>query len=195
MTSKPHASDFFRRVPGRAALALALTGGLAGCSMFAPKEAPLPCPTVKIERDTAHSTQFRGAGEDITDTVLETEIIGYTGECAVDRKTNVVDMSLSVAFLVKLGPAAVVGKDGERRESFRYFIALPDYFPRPAGKQTFTAEIAFPPNVNQLRYRDGEVHLRLPLAKSMSSGDARVYIGMQLDDRQLQFNRKNRPTY
>ncbi len=180
----------------RAALVLAAAAGLSGCSMFADKSPPPPCPTVKIERDTSHATRFRGAGEDIVDTVLETEVIGYTGECSVDKKTNVVDMSLSVSFLLKLGPASQpVNKDGEHRETFAYFVALPDYFPHPAGKQSFTAEVTFPPNVNQLRYRDGEVHLRLPLGKSMSSGDARVYVGMQLDERQLQFNRKNRPTY
>jgi hypothetical protein len=177
-------------------LALAVAGGLSGCSLFKDKEPPPPCPSVKIERDTSHATKFRDTGEDITDTLLETEIVGYTGECSVDKKTNVVEMTLMVSFLAKLGPASQpINKDGEHRESFKYFIALPDFFPHPAGKQVFTTEITFPTNVNQLRYRDGEVSLRLPLAKTMSSGAARIYIGMQLDERQLEFNRKNRPTY
>jgi hypothetical protein len=185
-----------RQVLVRSAAVLAVVGGLSGCSMFASKEAPPPCPTIKIDRDTARLTQFRGEGQDITDTVMETEIIGYTGECSVDKKTNVVDMTLSIAFLANLGPAAVAAnKDGERRQSFSYFVALPDFFPHPSGKQVFSAELVFPPNVNQLRYRDAEVRLRIPLAKSISSGDARVYLGMQLTDPQLQFNRKNRPTF
>lgn len=168
---------------------------LGGCSMFADKSAPPPCPTVKIDRDTAKVTQFRG-GSDITDIVMETEILGYTGECKVDKKTNAVDMSLSVAFRASLGPAAGTGnKDGERRQSFQYFVALPDFFPHPAGKQVFTAEVPFPPNVNQVRYRDAEVTLHIPLGKTMSSGDARVYIGMQLNDEQLRYNRKNQLQY
>ncbi|WP_337997132.1 hypothetical protein [Oleispirillum naphthae] len=175
--------------------AMAAAFALGGCSMFKDKAPPPPCPTIKIDRDTAKVTQFRG-GSDITDIVMETEILGYTGECKVDKKTNTVDMALSVIFQANLGPAAGPGdKDGERRRSFAYFVALPDFFPHPAGKQTFSAEVPFPPNVNQVRYRDAEVTLHIPLGKSMSSGDARVYIGMQLTDEQLQYNRKNQPQY
>ncbi len=189
-------SASLRHVAVRGALALALTGGSAGCSVFEPKEPPPPCPTIRIDRDTARLTQFCGEGEDITDTVMETEIIGYTGECSVDKKTGVVEMVLTIGFSAKLGPAAVAAnKDGERRQSFSYFVALPDFFPHPLGKQVFSAELTFPPNVNQMRYRDAEVLLRIPLSKSMTSDEARVYLGMQLTDRQLQFNRKNRPQF
>ncbi|MGE4529271.1 MAG: hypothetical protein AB7D00_12965, partial [Rhodospirillaceae bacterium] len=133
-------------------VALVTAFALGGCSLFKDKEPPPPCPTVRIDRDTAQATQFRG-GSDITDLVMETEILGYTGECTVDKKTNSVEMTLSVAFQAKLGPAAGPGdKNGERRQSFQYFVALPDFFPHPAGKQVFTAEVPFPPNVNQVRY-------------------------------------------
>jgi hypothetical protein len=102
---------------------------------------------VKIERDTAIPPSS-GARAGHHDTVLETEIIGYTGECSVDRKTNVVDMSLSVAFLVKLGPPPPSARTANAANP-SLFHRPADYFPHPAGKQTFTAEIAFPPNVNQ----------------------------------------------
>ncbi|MBN2752185.1 MAG: hypothetical protein JXQ84_05700 [Rhodospirillaceae bacterium] len=176
----------------------AVVSGLAlgGCSVFEPKAPPPPCPTVKIDRDTAHVTQFRGTGEDITDTVMETEIIGYIGECVVDKDAHVVDMTLAVSFLAKLGPAAAAADEkGERHQAFTYFVALPDFFPHPAGKQVFSAKVSFPPNVNQMRYRDADVVLHIPLAKSVSSGDTRVYLGLQLTDDQLRFNRKNRPQY
>jgi len=185
---------FIRRF-ALSAVGLTAVLALGGCSIFESKEKPLPCPSVKIDRDTAQVTEFRG-GTDISDIVMETEIQGYAGECSVDRETNTVDMTLSVSFLAKLGPAATPGgKGGERTQSFQYFVALPDFFPHPAGKHVFTATVPFPPNVNQVRYRDADVTLHIPLAKTMSSGDARVYIGMQLTDEQLRYNRKNQPQF
>lgn len=180
----------------RGAAILALAAGVSACSVF-DKKAPPPCPTVKIDRETVKSTQFRaGNSEDITDVVMETEITGYTGECTMDEKHNAVDMSLIVSFKASLGPAAAAGdSEGIRRQGFKYFVALPDFFPHPKGKQVFSAEVAFPPNVNQVRYRDEEISLHIPLAKDQSSADARVYLGMQLTESQLQYNRKSQPQY
>jgi hypothetical protein len=59
----------------------------------------------------------------------------------------------------------------------------------------FQTEVSFPPNVNSVRYRDAEVTLTIPFSKSVSSGDLRVYIGMQLDPKQLEFNRKNQAQF
>jgi hypothetical protein len=177
-------------------VALLSAGVLSGCSVFEAKKAPLPCPQIKIDRDTVQVTKFRPGGTDLTDVALEAEIIGYAGECSVNRDTNEVDMRILVNFRAKLGPAAPLAGPGEPRSAkFDYFVALPDFYPHPEGKKVFTAEIGFPPNVNQLRFRDAEIDMTLPLAKDMSSGDAQVYLGMQLSRDELEYNRKNRPKY
>lgn len=186
---------FSTRAAARVGLALALAASLAGCGMFEKKSPPAPCPSIRIDRDTAKATQFVAGGSDITDTVLETEIIAYTGDCVVNVDAQVVKMSLNVVFQATLGPAAKPNADGSRTARFQYFVALPDFFPHPAGKKVLSAEVSFPPNVNQVRYRDGEVTLEIPFSKTVGSGDLRVYLGMQLDSRQLEFNRRNLPQY
>jgi len=181
-------------VRGTAAIVMTLV--VSGCSLFDPPAPKLDCPQIKIDRDTVQVTKFKPSGHDLTDAIVEAEIIGYTGECSVDPDTNEVDMKLMISFLAKLGPAAAPAVDGEpRKASFEYFVALPDYYPHPAGKHIFKTEIGFPPNVNQVRFRDADVNLKMPLSKDMNSGDARVYIGMQLTKEELEFNRKNRPDY
>ncbi len=177
-------------------VALLSAGILSGCSLFEAKKPPLPCPQIKIDRDTVQLTKFRPGGTDLTDVILEAEIIGYTGECSVNPKTNAVDMQVMVNFRTRLGPAAPLSGAGEPRTAkFDYFVALPDFYPHPEAKKIFTAEIGFPPNVNQLRFRDAMVNLSLPLTKEIGSGDARVYLGMQLTRDELEYNRKNRPKY
>ena len=183
------------RTVRRTLAALAALAALAGCSVFKDKEPPPACPGVSIDRDTARVTQFRhGLGRDITDIVMETDLMGYSGDCSVDKKKNQVLMHLSMSFKSHLGPAAAPGdEDGIRHGSFKYFIALPDFFPHPAGKQVFAVDVAFPPNVNELTYRDEQIDLLIPLTKGMTSKDVRVYLGMQLDGEQLKYNRKNPP--
>ncbi len=179
----------------RGAAALALLGALGGCGIFDKKEPPAPCPQIRIDRDTAQLTRFTGSGTDLTDTLVTAEVLGYTGTCKVKADAHEVEMALNVTFQATVGPATPAQPDGSRRQRFSYFVALPDFYPHPAGKQVFEAEVVFPPNVNQVRYRDGEVTLRIPLTKSVSSGDVRVYLGMQLDRDQLEFNRRQQPQY
>ena len=179
----------------RTGAALALAAALSGCSMFDKKEPPAPCPKILIDRDTAKATRFVGNGTDLTDMLVETEIQSYTGECVVDKDDQVVKMSLNVVFQATVGPAAKPLPDGTRNAKFAYFVALPDFFPHPAGKQVFQTEVSFPPNVNTVRYRDAEVTLTIPFSKTVGSGDLRVYVGMQLDPKQLEFNRKNQPQF
>lgn len=191
-----------RFTPGLAAKAVVRTGfalgiavAMAGCGIFKDKTPPPPCPKILIDRETAKATRFVGSGTDLTDTLLETEIQSYTGECVVDKDAQVVKMTLSVVFQATIGPAAKALPDGSRKANFAYFVALPDFFPHPAGKQVFQTEVSFPPNVNSVRYRDGEVTLTIPYSKTVGSGDLRVYVGMQLDPKQLEFNRKNQPQF
>ncbi|SBW12626.1 conserved hypothetical protein [uncultured Alphaproteobacteria bacterium] len=179
----------------RGAALLVALGGLAGCGIFDKKEPPAPCPQVRIDRDTAKITRFQGSGTDVTDTLIEAEITGYTGTCEVRPDDHEVLMTLNATFLATVGPATPAQPDGSRKQRFKYFVALPDFYPHPAGKQVFETEVTFPPNVNQVRYRDAEVALKIPLTKSVSSGDVRVYLGMQLDRDQLEFNRRNQPQY
>lgn len=177
----------------RSAAALVALSALSGCGVFDKKEPPAPCPQVRIDRDTAKVTRFQGSGTDVTDTLIEAEVLGYTGTCTVKADTHEILMTMNVTFQATVGPATPVQTDGSRKQQFRYFVALPDFYPHPAGKQVFDAEVVFPPNVNQMRYRDAEVTLKIPLTKSLSSGDVRIYLGMQLDRDQLEFNRRNQP--
>ena len=84
----------------RGAVALTMLGALAGCGAFEKKAPPPPCPQVLIDRDTAQATRFQGSGTDITDTLIETEVVGYTGSCEVHVDEHSVDMSLNVVFKV-----------------------------------------------------------------------------------------------
>lgn len=164
------------------ALGLAVLAG--GCSAFRGED-PRACPTVRIDAATADFTRYRpGGGKDVTDVVLTGEVAGYDGSCTYDDEGVTVDMVLS--FSLGLGPAAT-GREG----SFRYFVALPDYYPNPRAKSVFETAFVFPDSVNRVRYRDEEVSLRIPLAsETESAAEREIYVGFQLSPDEYRDNRR-----
>lgn len=95
-------------------------------------EPPPPCPTVRLDRDTTRMEVFVGEGRDITDMAYMIEIQGYGGTCAYEDDEVIVE--LIPQFTVERGPAA---PEGAASGMFAYFVAVPSYYPDPAGKQVF----------------------------------------------------------
>jgi hypothetical protein len=161
---------------------------LAGCSSANPfaKSVPKPCPRISMAAETAKLTQFKpGPGRDITDINMEAEIISFIGECAY--RSDRVDVTLQLVFAASRGPA-----NTSRQSDLSYFVAVPAFFPAPAAKEVLPVTIEFPQGQNQVRYRDGEVTMSIPLKEGELADKYEVYVGMQLTPEQLEYNRQYR---
>jgi len=169
-------------VAGIAAALLAISG-------CAKKHDTSPaCPDVRIDKDTASLTRFRdGGGQDLTDVVFRAELVDFAGDCGYDKKTGDMDIRMKVLFAVSKGPAAS-GETG----TFRYFVAIPAFYPSPDGKQVFPVEFRYPDgNVATMMVRDTDVRIALPL-KERNPADTPVYVGFQLDPHELVHNRSSK---
>lgn len=156
---------------------------LAGCSALSSKEPP-PCPPVYILGDTQHLTQYRaGSGRDLTDVEVEAEVIGFKGECHYDQTGAVID--LGVSFDVRRGPAAR-GRD----VPFRYFVAVPKFYPAESAKAVLTSSAHFPDGTESVRVDDEGVTLRIPVKTHEVIDQYEIYLGFQLTPEQLEMNRK-----
>lgn len=166
--------------------ALALAGAaalLGGCSGMGETTA-ISCPKVLILADAERFTQFAaGGGRDITDIVAEGEIAGFGGAC--EKTKTGVDVTLALGFTLERGAA---NADGVAR--FSYFVAVPAFYPEPAAKAVLPVAVAFPDNVAAIRHIDEEVTLSLPLAAGEGGAKYEIFVGFQLDDAQLRFNRQ-----
>ena len=150
-----------------------------------------PCPTVKFLKDADKITVFKtGSGRDITDIVYEAELTAFTGDCEYigdDSVYTSVVMTLRVEMDATRGPAA-----NARHARLNYFVAIPDFFPRPEGRKSFKREIAFPSNVNSIGFVDDAIEIKIPLSEIHSSAQTKVFIGFELSKDQLKFNRQRR---
>lgn len=173
---------------GRALTAGGVVALVAACSSIGPSEPPPACPTVRLDRDTAAATQFTGGGQDITDTAFRVELLGYGGDCEYDDED--VTVTLVPQFGIERGPAAPAGA---ARGSFEYFVAIPSFYPSPAGKQVFPLGFTFPdPVTPRIIIRDEPVTITIPRAPGESLADEEIFLGLQLSPAQLDFNRRSR---
>jgi len=180
------------RFPGKSCVGFALLAilVLAACQRGPEKPAPA-CPVIGIVQDAASLTLFvPGPGRDLTDVTLEAEIAEFGGFCDTDIDdddgTGAVEIDLRLLFSATRGPAAV-----SREAQISYFIAITDHEENILARETFTFDFEFEGNRNHIGYID-ETTQTIPIQPGQIGEDFKVFIGMQLDEEQLTYNRNKR---
>jgi hypothetical protein len=167
----------------RIAALFTLGAALSGCVN---NQLP-PCPSVRIDNTTARLIQFKeGPGRDITDIDYQAEVVAYEGECTfsdegVEVKMDL-DFTIASGAAVKKGPASIY-----------YFVAVPQLFPNPIGKRVFQLRYDLPasPGVKQ-KVSESDIRVFIPLKKDEPAAAYDVYVGLQLTNEQLDYNRAQR---
>ena len=175
--------------------ALAVVGCEAAKDLNPWESYPVPsCPKIQLLKGTDVITAYRsGVGRDITDIRYEAEVNGFTGNCEYIGKKGLyskVKLVIKVEFEITRGTAAL-----SRLINFSYFVAIPEFYPKPSGRQNFVVKVKFPENRNTIRIVDEEVEISIPLNGSRKGPELEIYIGFQLTPDQLKFNRRKRQTH
>ncbi len=156
---------------------------LSACSSSEVQEPK--CPNVSIERVTADAVYFQdGKSKGIVDRVMEVRLMGYKASCVYNKKHTELTFTLNPEFEAELGAAAK-----SRKQKFSYFVAIPQFYPDAGAKQLFTVDVEFPNGFDVVDYRDEPVEIVIPVKPSESGSDFDIYIGMQLDENMLEYNR------
>lgn len=156
---------------------------LAACGDTTDDKFAPACPGAAIVRDAADLSRFRGAGRDLTDTVLEGRITGINGKCARDGG-GIVVTTVNVGIDLTRGPAA-----SGRQAELAYFVAVLDG-DRILDKQVFPLRAEFPNNADRLRLVGDDVELRLPATTTKTAAAFRIQVGFQLTPAELELNRR-----
>ncbi len=151
-----------------------------------------PCPPIKVLTDASNIIQYRpGPGRDITDILLEAEIIAFSGACEYEGDDGIYDQVKvdleRIIFDVTRGPASRV-----RSAKLRYFVKIPRYYPSPIGAAEFDFRVAFPENRNSMKVGDGGIEIKIPLPHGSRGSDFIIYLGFVLNEEQIERNRQRR---
>jgi hypothetical protein len=145
------------------------------------------CPHVGVLADAADLTRFRaGGGEDLTDMVMDAKVVGVAGSCDLARRATNVD--LAVTIQATRGPAS-----GTRVLDVPYFVAVTDRDGNVVDRASFSARFEFPANRTTARLVGEEIRLVLPTPEGMRGRDYAVTVGLQVDEKELAFNRRRGP--
>ena len=166
----------FLSLPAVLGLSLAL-GACTG-------EPPPPCPFVRVDTNTAHMTVYAdGPGRDVTDIAYDVDLVSFDGDCIHD--SDGVEVVMDIDFTVTSGASATAGEI-----SFDYFVAIPQYYPDPEGKQVFPITLDLPDQTGaRTRITEDNVRVFIPLRTREPAASYDVYMGLQIDDQQLRENR------
>jgi len=169
-----------------AALLLGSAIGLSGCKLFT-KEDPPACPRVSILADAEELTRFApGAGRDITDVQLRAKIADYHGNCFYDKDSHKMNVVLDVGIDLQRG-AALAGD----KASLQYFVSVPTFYPYEGAKKVLTMNVEFAKNRDQLHQTDRDVQLSFPVRNVKELERYEVFIGLQMSEAELQYNRSH----
>ena len=169
-----------RLIPFLAALSVIGVLALSGCAQ---RLVP-PCPSVRVDAATAGFTKFKdGPGRDLTDVEYQADIVGFKGECDFDDEE--VEVTINVDFALTGGAAA---KGGEA--PLFYFVAIPQFFPTAEGKRVLKASHRLPARTGAREtFTESGVTVVIPLKKDQAGASFDIYVGFQLDNAQLEYNR------
>ncbi|MBM3560795.1 MAG: hypothetical protein FJX53_13165 [Alphaproteobacteria bacterium] len=181
--------------PRSALLAAAALAALTGCAavdtLFGDPPPPV-CPRVGVVPDAERVTRFRpGPGRDILDIRHTAEIVAVRSVCDSDFAkdgSGVTTMALAVTVAVERGPA-----DADRRGTLAYFVATPQFYPRPEGRQTFEMAFAFEGNLGRIEVTDDPIEITLPFSAEQTGRDFEIVVGFSLTPEELAHNRSQRP--
>ena len=166
-------------------LALGVVVGVTGCNFVDEKKLHPRCPNFLLLAHAERMTKFNdGPGRDITDVDFSTKITNFMGSC--DHTISGIEAELFVEISVHRGPG-----NRSRKASFEYFIAIPRFHPAPTGKKILPITVKFEKNKNRLVYRD-QISIKMPLGHNEVAANYDVYLGFQLTNKQLEFNRRRR---
>jgi hypothetical protein len=171
------------RTAAVAVLAVAVVAGLGGCqTQILP-----PCPSVRIDSTTANLVKFRdGGGQTPADVAYEAQLVSFAGQC--ENADDGIAVTLDVDGILAAGPATEGG-----RADLYYFVAIPQLFPKPKGKSIFRVRADIPKRAGAREdIAEHGIRIFIPLKQDEPAAAYDIYVGFQLDDAQLAFNRARR---
>ena len=169
-----------------------LVAPMAACGLFTKKEPPPgPCSRAVILGDAEQMVQFRdGPGRDILDVSYSGRLTRVFADCEYEMnkdRTGVMSVRVYLAIEAERGPA-----NRDRIAPYRYFVTLTDAEREPVSKNVFNLTAQFPGNVTRLVLTDDTVELKVPIGAGQSGKNFTIFVGFQLSDEQLEFNRRAR---
>lgn len=155
---------------------------LSACS--SDNENQIACPSVEVLQDLGKMVRFRpGPGRDPTDVLIEAWIDGIGGECSLDDSDLAAELTVRIG--IRRGPATRTDK-----ADVGYFVAITDLERHVLQRKSFKTAATFL-NRKTIVFQD-VLDLRIPMTRGAKTDSYAIYVGLQLSEKELAYNRSKR---
>ena len=174
-------------------IVLSLIVLLSGCDMYmggiTNTDVKMDCPPVSILSEAASITRYaKGARRTILDVNFSGKITGFKGKCSYEFDSNTgkgtVEINVLTKFKMKRGAA-----NRSQQATFQYFVSVVNDDGHILEKKIFPYSVKFNKNRPWAKDQDSPVELSIPLRAGKTGQDFKVYVGFQLSQEELEFNR------
>lgn len=124
-----------------------------------------------------------GPGRDPTDVLVEAWIDGVGGECSLDDNRLLADLTIRIG--TRRGPATTTDK-----AEVGYFVAITDLERNVLQRESFKTVAGFL-NRKTILFQD-VLDLRIPLTRGSQTDSYAIYVGLELSEKELAYNRNQR---
>lgn len=181
MNASPRHATRGRARPSLARLAaLGLALGLAGCS-----GRTLPCPAVNVLREASSVTKFTpGQPADPRNAQYVGQVADAKLSCSYDPQTfERLEVALGVQIVAERNQALQIPA-----AELQYFVAIVDLQGTVLAKREFPLRLPFPGGSAKASKVE-EIREIIPLKYPQNGGSLQVWVGFQLSDAELEYNR------
>jgi hypothetical protein len=164
---------------------LALLGALSILAGCAPNY--LPCPSTQILREAASVTKFA------SNQPSGPTAVAYVGSIADAKLSCSYDVNTQSRLTVVLGVQVAAERNPNLRvdaADLKYFVAIVNLRGEVQAKKEFPLTLPFPPG-STVASKVERIDQTIPLKYPQNGGSLQVWVGFQLSDAELQYNRSH----
>jgi hypothetical protein len=174
-------------------IALSMIMLLSGCDLYmggiTNTDVKMDCPPVSILSEAASITRYaEGAKRTILDVNFSGEVTGIKGKCSYEFDSNTgegtVEINVLTEFKMKRGAAT-----RSQQANFQYFVSVVNDDGYILEKKIFPYSVKYDRNRPWAKDEDSPVKLSIPLRAGKTGQNFKIYVGFQLSQEELEFNR------
>ena len=166
---------------------------LSGCDLYmggiTNTDVKINCPPVSILSEAASITRYaKGDRRTILDVNFSGKITGIKGKCSYEFDSNtsegIFEINVLTKFKMQRGAAS-----RSQQANFQYFVSVVNEDGYILEKQIFPYSVKYNKNRTWAKDEDSPVELSIPLRTGKTGKNFTVYVGFQLSQEELEFNR------
>lgn len=166
---------------------------LSGCDLYmggvTNTDVRMECPPVTILSEAASITRYlEGAKRSILDVDFSGKITGIKGSCAYKFNTRTGEEAVEISVKTKFKMRRGAGNKSQQAD-FQYFVSILKDNGTILQKQAFPYSAKFSKKRSWVKSSDSPVELSIPLRNENTGQNFKVYVGFQLSQEELEFNR------